>query len=149
MADRREFLKACAATASGIFFSNCAFASAAFPALQTDTARKRREIVVGASRIRTVDLHGHVYVAEAWDLVKNHERENPVEGTAGHMLDLRSVEDRLAQMDEYGIDVQVVGINPNWHWADRALAGQIIRVQNATSNHASTVGANYSTLNST
>jgi aminocarboxymuconate-semialdehyde decarboxylase len=33
-------------------------------------------------------------------------------------------------MDESGIDIQVVGINPNWHWADRELARTIIKIQN-------------------
>ena len=38
--------------------------------------------------------------------------------------------DRLRAMDEQGIDVEALSINPYWYGADRDLARQIIRVQN-------------------
>ena len=37
---------------------------------------------------------------------------------------------RLQAMDEQGIDVEALSINPNWYGADRDLAQQIIKVQN-------------------
>ena len=33
-------------------------------------------------------------------------------------------------MDEQGIDVEALSINPNWYKAERDLATQIIRIQN-------------------
>jgi len=29
-------------------------------------------------------------------------------------------------MDKEGLDVQVLGINPFWYWAERGLASQIV-----------------------
>ncbi len=96
---------------------------------QSAGARKRREVVVGGRRIRTVDAHSHVYVTEAWDLVKAHVAgEN--EANSRPVLNPTNAVDRMAQMDQLGIDVQVVGINPNWHWAEPDLARQIIKIQN-------------------
>src|SRR5204863_7629336 len=37
---------------------------------------------------------------------------------------------RLRAMDEQGIDVQALSINPNWYRAERDLAKQVITVQN-------------------
>src|SRR5213076_878507 len=40
------------------------------------------------------------------------------------------VSTRLRAMDEQGIDVEALSINPNWYQADRDLARQIITIQN-------------------
>ena len=40
------------------------------------------------------------------------------------------VSTRLRAMDEQGIDVEALSINPNWYRTDRDLATQIIRIQN-------------------
>jgi aminocarboxymuconate-semialdehyde decarboxylase len=40
------------------------------------------------------------------------------------------VEKRLADLDEMGIDVQAVSVNPFWYWADVDLARKVIRIQN-------------------
>jgi aminocarboxymuconate-semialdehyde decarboxylase len=37
---------------------------------------------------------------------------------------------RLRAMDEQGIDVEALSINPNWYKADRDLAKQIVKIQN-------------------
>jgi aminocarboxymuconate-semialdehyde decarboxylase len=129
VSDRREILKRCATAATGIFFVGCGFVESSLRAFQSRGVRRRREVVVGGRRIRTVDVHSHVYVTEAWDLVKVHVGgEN--EATSRPVLNPVNAADRMAQMDEYGIDVQVVGINPNWYWAERDLAQKIIKIQN-------------------
>src|SRR5207249_2081501 len=40
------------------------------------------------------------------------------------------VSERLRAMDEQGIDVEALSINPYWYKADRDLARQIIKIQN-------------------
>jgi aminocarboxymuconate-semialdehyde decarboxylase len=40
------------------------------------------------------------------------------------------VSTRLRAMDEQGIDVEALSINPNWYRTDRDLATQVIRIQN-------------------
>src|SRR5216683_579304 len=132
MPNRREFLKAVSSTAAGIFFTSCCCAESSFgfspkppqSAAPPVAGRKRREVVVGGHRTAVVDIHAHVRVPEAWDLVKDRiNREgragdvtlaNP-EGPANIHND---VEKRLADLDEMGIDVQAVSINPFWYWAD-------------------------------
>src|SRR6267154_5045223 len=144
MPTRREFLKSASSTTAGIFFANCCcldsplgFAqnTQSSPALPVAN-RKRREVIVGGHRAAVVDIHAHVRVPEAWDLVKDRiNREgragdvtlaNP-EGPANIHND---VEKRLADLDEMGIDVQAVSINPFWYWADVDLARKIIEIQN-------------------
>src|SRR5258707_7615573 len=36
----------------------------------------------------------------------------------------------LERMNREGMDVQVVGINPFWYWAERDLASKIVQIQN-------------------
>ena len=83
-----------------------------------------------------MDIHAHVRVPEAWELVKDRigreGRPGDValakpEGAANIDND---VEKRIADLDEMGIDVQAVSVNPFWYWADEELARKIIDVQN-------------------
>jgi len=45
---------------------------------------------------------------------------------------LTRIDERLADMDRMGIDVQVISPSPTqyYYWADRALAAEVVRVQN-------------------
>jgi aminocarboxymuconate-semialdehyde decarboxylase len=91
---------------------------------------------MGGQRVKVVDIHAHVRVPEAWDLVKDRIRR---EGRAGDVQLANpegpanihnDVEKRLADLDEMGIDVQAVSVNPFWYWADADLARKIVQVQN-------------------
>lgn len=92
--------------------------------------------MVGGQRVKVVDVHAHVRVPEAWDLVK--ERIGR-EGRPGDVnlanpdnpANIRNdVEGHLADLDEMGIDVQALSINPFWYWADEDLARKVVQVQN-------------------
>ncbi len=90
---------------------------------------------MGGRRIRTVDVHAHIRVTEVWDLVKNTDQAKTLErllAVPDPKLDAHSVEARLADMDKAGVDVQAVSIAQFgiWNWADRDLAGKIVRLQN-------------------
>jgi aminocarboxymuconate-semialdehyde decarboxylase len=137
-------LRAVSAATAGIVFTGCPCLELSFgvapSALQSGAQpgadRKRRDIVLGGRRVKVIDIHAHVRVPEAWDLVKDRiGREgrpgdvrlaNP-EGPANMHND---VEKRLADLDEMGIDVQAVSVNPFWYWADVDLARKVIRIQN-------------------
>src|SRR5262245_27361949 len=54
MADRREFLKDCAAASAGLLFGGSAAAHAAPGASQTAARGKRWEVMVGGQRVRTI-----------------------------------------------------------------------------------------------
>ena len=144
MPTRREFLKNVTSATAGLVFSGCCCAQRSFgfagDALQSaaapTTGRKRREVLVGGRRAKVIDVHAHVRVPEAWDLVKDRiaregragdvQQANP-EGPANIHSDAGK---RLADMDEMGIDTQVVSVNPFWYWADEGLSRDVIQIQN-------------------
>lgn len=142
MPTRREFLSG-ASKAVGIAFAGCcsALSSAAFaqgqnPSVSRSNAKPaRRQVLIRGQRVPVVDVHSHVRVPEAWELVKDRIAR---EGRLGDMQqanpdnpgNLQNVEKRLADLDEMGIDLQVVSINPFWYWADADLARQVIEIQN-------------------
>jgi aminocarboxymuconate-semialdehyde decarboxylase len=148
MPTRREFLKRASSAAAGAVFAECCcsgaslrlspgWSQAASQAIsRTNASPKRREVIVGGRRTPVIDVHAHVRVPEAWELVKDRiAREGrpgdltlaKPEGAANIDSD---VEKRIADLDEMGIDVQVVSVNPFWYWADEDLARKVIDVQN-------------------
>ena len=106
-----------------------------FAALQ-GASRKRREVSVAGRRVKVIDVHAHVRVPEAWDLVKDRVAREGRPGDSGQATPDNAgnihndVEKRLADLDEMGVDVQAVSINPFWYWADVDLSRKIIQVQN-------------------
>jgi aminocarboxymuconate-semialdehyde decarboxylase len=144
MPTRREFIKSVSRATTGIVFAGCCCADSSLgfasshpqSAAQRVADRKRREVVIGGQRVKVVDIHAHVRVPEAWDLVKDRIGR---EGRAGDVQLAKpdgpanihnDVEKRLADLDEMGIDMQAISVNPFWYWADVDLARKIIQVQN-------------------
>lgn len=130
MHNRREFLKNILTTSGGIVFTSCGLLKAARAMQQTATAPKRREVSIGGRRVHTFDVHSHVQVPEVWELIKDKGVPNPFNTPLTSKEDVASVEARLALMDEQGIDVQAVSINPFWYGMERDLAREVNRVQN-------------------
>jgi aminocarboxymuconate-semialdehyde decarboxylase len=143
MPTRREFLRDLSSATAGIFFAGCCCADASpgfalsrqQSAAQPGAGRKRREVTIGGHRVVVVDVHSHVRVPEVWDLVKDRIGR---EGGMGDMQqanpeglgNINNVAKRLADLDEMGIDVQAVSINPFWYWTEVDLARKIIQIQN-------------------
>jgi aminocarboxymuconate-semialdehyde decarboxylase len=124
MTTRRELLKWSTGALGGLAFVGCDLMFAA-PARARE---RRREVVVNGRRARTVDLHAHCAVPEALALMS-------LKLAAGSglppILDLATqMSERLGAMDEQGIDVEALSINPFWYQADRDLAKQIVTIQN-------------------
>lgn len=102
----------------GVVFTGCreiSGGSAPAPA-------RRREVVVNGRRVKTVDVHAHCAVPEAMALM-GRKVETPA-------LLKSSLAERLRAMDEQGIDVEALSINPYWYGADRDVAKQLIAIQN-------------------
>jgi aminocarboxymuconate-semialdehyde decarboxylase len=143
MPTRREFLRDLSSATAGIVFAGCCCADSSLgfalnrqqSAAQPGASRKRREVTIGGHRVVVVDVHSHVRVPEVWELVKDRIGR---EGRTGDMQqanpdnlgNIHNVDKRLADLDEMGIDVQAVSINPFWYWADVDLARKIIQIQN-------------------
>jgi aminocarboxymuconate-semialdehyde decarboxylase len=85
---------------------------------------RRREVKVGGKRVKTIDIHCHCVVPEALALLglKGNEQRGPGISEVG--------ERRLAEMDEQGIDVEAISINPQWYKAERDVVEKVIRIQN-------------------
>jgi aminocarboxymuconate-semialdehyde decarboxylase len=103
-------------------------ACGAEPARPSQAGARRREVVVNGKRVKTVDIHAHCAVPAALALMGQH-LAGPALRTD---LDMATeVALRLRVMDDQGIDVEALSINPNWYKvADRDLAKKIIQIQN-------------------
>jgi aminocarboxymuconate-semialdehyde decarboxylase len=120
MPTRRQFIEDIAGAAAGIAFVGCGLMNAAETYAQAAAPVRRREVVVNGRRVKTVDVHAHCAVPEAMALM-------------GRKVDPQALimgPDRIRAMDEQGIDVEALSINPYWYKADRDLARQIIKIQN-------------------
>jgi len=71
------------------------------PAL-AQAPQRRREIVISGKRVRTVDVHAHCHIPEA----------NALMGLKVQQPSLVVSPDRIKAMDEQGIDVEALSINP-------------------------------------
>jgi aminocarboxymuconate-semialdehyde decarboxylase len=85
-------------------------------------AARRREVVVSGRRVKTVDVHAHCAVPAAMAMLGR-----KLEAEA---LLMANKQTRLRAMDEQGIDVEALSINPYWYAADRDTAAELIRIQN-------------------
>jgi len=103
---------------TGVQFVECDLGGRA-PA---ESLSRRREVVLNGRHVKTIDVHAHCAVPEALALMG---RQAEVQG-----LLMATVADRLRAMDEQGIDVEALSINPYWYGADRDLAHAIVSTQN-------------------
>jgi aminocarboxymuconate-semialdehyde decarboxylase len=124
MLNRRDFLRYAVAASAGVVCAGCGLRHTM---AQPDA--RRREVTVGGRRIKTVDVHAHCAVPAVLDVVKGTPLETParrqLEGNLGFPVEAA----RVADMDKYGIDVQVLSINAFWYAADRDLARRMFDLQ--------------------
>ena len=102
MTTRRDF----------VLFVGCALIAQAQP--------RRREVRVAGRRIRTIDVHAHCVIPQAQALFKQ-----KLPGEYGVPW-----AERLRLMDEQGIDMAALSINPTWYALEREPVAQIIQLQN-------------------
>jgi len=119
---RRGFIEDTAV--GGIAFVACGLQGGVGGA-QTQT--RRREVVVNGKRVKTVDIHAHCAVPEAMALMNLKVTGQP---NLPNVLMMTQPADRLRAMDEQGIDMEALSINPYWYRADRDVAQKIISIQN-------------------
>jgi len=117
MPSRRTFLKKTAA----VVFTGCGL-------VRAQTAR--RQTSLGGRRVKTVDVHAHCAVPEAMALMGMKVPAVPGAAARGDPSGLIIGADRIRTMDQQGIDVEALSINPYWYAAERDLARQIIKIQN-------------------
>src|SRR5690349_14694254 len=106
MTTRRELLSR-AAGAAGLAFTACGVHRAAFAqaaGTQAAAPHRRREVVVSGKRVRTIDVHAHCHIPEALALA----------GKKVQFPALVMAPKRIELMDEQGIDIEALSINPNF-----------------------------------
>jgi aminocarboxymuconate-semialdehyde decarboxylase len=123
MTTRRSFLTGAAAT--GIAFCSCGLGRTA----HAQPRPRRLPVKVGGKRVLTVDVHSHCYFREALDLMGDAADKvlPPVKGVPEHFI---VIEQRLKEMDDMAIDMEILSINPFWYGKDRDTAAAIVKVQN-------------------
>ena len=130
MPNRREFVKNVAGAAVGLVVGGHRLADVALGAVQGAPAARRRAMI-GGRRITVVDIHAHTFVPEVWEVV----RDTPLAAAAKNNLTGPialgpGTAARLQYMDKEGIDYQAINVNAWGYNADRALATDVVRVQN-------------------
>ena len=130
MPNRRDFLKNAAGATAGMLIGSRGLADAALGAFQA-APQTRRRASIGGRRVTVIDIHAHTFVPEVWDLVK----DTPLAATAKNNLTGAialgpGTATRLQYMDKEGIDYQAINVNAWGYSADRALARDLIQLQN-------------------
>lgn len=110
---------------AGVAFVGCGMV----PQTPASAQSRRREVVVGGKRVKVVDVHAHCAVTEAMALM-GLKLGDPGASTRPDLGMVTHVAERLRAMDEQGIDVEALSINPFWYRAERDLAQEIVRLQN-------------------
>jgi aminocarboxymuconate-semialdehyde decarboxylase len=91
---------------------------------------KRREVTIGGRRVKTVDLHAHCFVPEVMDLIKDTPLAQAAKGNLGLATLALGNPQRLIDMDAQGIDYQAINVNAWGYNADKALARDLVALQN-------------------
>ncbi len=119
MTTRRELLGGAAGALAGAVFVGCDLMPSHVHA-QPAGAPRGREVVVKGRRVKTVDIHAHCAFPEAMAMM----------GRTVKPASLVMAPERIRAMDEQGIDIEALSINPYWYAADRDVATALIKLQN-------------------
>ena len=123
MRNRRDFVKTLAAATAGGLVAARGSAWA-----QGGAAPKRREVFIGRKRIKVIDSHHHLNIADVARVVKGTPFERQAVTTGDGIIG----PERIAWMDRDGIDVALLTQQGAFWYAveDRGLAREIVKAQN-------------------
>jgi aminocarboxymuconate-semialdehyde decarboxylase len=133
--NRRDFMRQAAGVAAGaavgVLASGSGFLDARAALRQVGAKPgKRREVMIGGRRIKTVDIHAHCFVPEVAELIKNTPLAQTAKGNLGQATLQLGNPQRLIDMDAQGIDYQAINVNAWGYNADLALARDLVALQN-------------------
>ncbi|HEX6008452.1 MAG TPA: amidohydrolase family protein [Burkholderiales bacterium] len=106
-----------------IIFTGCSVTQAAG---EPATGGRRRQVYVGGKRVKTIDVHCHCVIPETLAMMGKTPSANEMRGPGITEVGMR----RIREMDEQGIDVEAISINPFWYTATRDVAEKLIKTQN-------------------
>jgi aminocarboxymuconate-semialdehyde decarboxylase len=126
---RRQFVAGAAKAAGAVVASRLPGLSS-FD-LQAQGAAARRQVSIGGRRVTVIDVHAHVFVPEVWDVVKDTNLAAAARNNLTGAIALGpGTAARLEYMDKEGIDYQAINVNAWGYAAERALARDVVQVQN-------------------
>ena len=99
----------------------------------TTKPAKRKPVIINGRRAKTVDVHTHCLFQEAMDLLddKGLSIIPPTLGAQEHFIRTEvGLNQRISDMDEMGIDVEILSVNPYWYALDRDHAEKICAINN-------------------
>src|SRR4029453_19249762 len=104
-------------------------------ALAAQPASSRRRGTIGGKTIRTIDMHSHVFIQEAWPLVKDLpqvDRAMANLGSGPMAVDAETIDRRFREMDRKGLDIHVISVHPSQflYFTTPELAARIVKMQN-------------------
>jgi aminocarboxymuconate-semialdehyde decarboxylase len=118
MTTRRDFIGGAASAMTGVAFVGCDLINPAHVHAQPSV--RRRKVAVNGRRVKTVDVHAHCAFPEVMAMM----------GLKVNLENLVMGAERIRAMDEQGIDVEALSINPYWYKAERDVAQALIKLQN-------------------
>src|SRR5438874_9624532 len=128
--NRRDFLRNLACATAGIVVGGRGLVDTALGAFQAAPGARRRAMI-GGRRVTVVDIHAHTFVPEVWDVVKDTPLAEAAKNNLTGAIALGpGTPARLQYMDKEGIDYQAINVNAWGYAADRALARDLIQLQN-------------------
>ena len=124
MRTRRDFVKTLAAGTTAAYIGGRAWSEL----LAQTGAPKRREVFIGKKRVKVIDSHAHLNIAEVAAVVKGTQFERQAVTTGDGIIGA----ERLAWMDRDGIDVAMLTQQGAFWYnvQDRGLARDIVKAQN-------------------
>ena len=124
MATRRDFVRTLAAGTAAAYVGSRSWSEL----LAQTGAPKRREIFVGKKRVKVIDSHAHLNIAEVAAVVKGTPFERQATTTGDGIIGA----ERLAWMDRDGIDIAMLTQQGSFWYnvQDRGLARDIVKAQN-------------------
>jgi aminocarboxymuconate-semialdehyde decarboxylase len=128
MSNRRAFLKGAAGVTAGLLLG--AYRPELAARQVGAKPGKRRELTIGGRRVKTVDIHSHCFVPDVVELIKNTPLAEAAKGNLGLATLQLGNPQRLIDMDAQGIDFQAINVNAWGYNADKALARDLIALQN-------------------
>ena len=131
---RRQWLAQGAGIVTGIGLTGCGVLDQVRPSPPADPIVAPQNfgsgpVLIGGQRVRTIDVHGHCYVAEALAMLGSEAQSvlPPVKGVPEHFI---VVPERLRTMDAMRVDMEILSINPFWYRREREITTRIVRLQN-------------------
>src|SRR3954466_2125219 len=96
--------------------SDIVFTECDATAVRARGGARRRSVVIKGRRIKTIDIHAHCQIDATVRMMGDSHAFMSLEGVP---------QDRLREMDEQGIDMEALSINPFWYKAERDLAAEV------------------------